>query len=294
MRKELDSFAVALMVLLCICWGSQQVIMKATAAEMEPLFQVAIRSALAAVVVLALLLTQGEAPRWNDRTLFPGIMAGLLFCGEFSGVSLGLNYTSASHMSVFLYTSPVFAAIGLHCLIPEERLIPRQWAGIALAFAGIVVIFLNRGATGGGNTMLGDTCGILAGLSWALTTLVIRRTALAEAAPAKTLFYQLAVTGLALLAVCAFSPAIRSFPRSSWGWASLAYQTLVICFASFFAWFWLLRKYLATRLSVFSFLTPLFGVFFGVALLHEPLERSFLVGAAMIFVGIAGVTKKRV
>jgi drug/metabolite transporter (DMT)-like permease len=53
-------------------------------------------------------------------------------------------------------------------------------------------------------------------------------------------------------------------------------------FASFLVWFWLLRKYLATRLGVFSFMTPLFGILFGARLLSEALEPSFLLGIVLV------------
>jgi drug/metabolite transporter (DMT)-like permease len=61
---------------------------------------------------------------------------------------------------------------------------------------------------------------------------------------------------------------------------------LVVSFASFLVWFWLLRKYLASRLGVFSFLTPLFGIVFGAWLLNEPIEASFLLGALPVLMGI--------
>jgi drug/metabolite transporter (DMT)-like permease len=73
-------------------------------------------------------------------------------------------------------------------------------------------------------------------------------------------------------------------------WGSLVFQSLVVSFASYLAWFWLLRHYLASRLGVFSFMTPLFGMAFGVWLLDEPLEASFLAGAALVLAGIALVS----
>jgi drug/metabolite transporter (DMT)-like permease len=71
---------------------------------------------------------------------------------------------------------------------------------------------------------------------------------------------------------------------------SLAFHTLVVSFASFLAWFWLLRNYLASRLGVFSFLTPLFGMAFGVWLLGEKIELNFLIGAVLVLFGIVIVS----
>jgi hypothetical protein len=73
-------------------------------------------------------------------------------------------------------------------------------------------------------------------------------------------------------------------------WGSLLFQSLVVSFASYLAWFWLLRHYWASRLGVFSFMTPLFGIAFGVWLLDEPLEASFLIGAILVLAGVTLVS----
>ncbi|MDP3133722.1 MAG: DMT family transporter, partial [Burkholderiaceae bacterium] len=73
-------------------------------------------------------------------------------------------------------------------------------------------------------------------------------------------------------------------------WASLVFHAVVVSFASFLAWFWLLRHYLASRLGVFSFLTPLFGLLLGAWLLNEQIEPSFLMGAGPVLIGIVLVS----
>jgi len=65
---------------------------------------------------------------------------------------------------------------------------------------------------------------------------------------------------------------------------------LVVSFFSYLTWFWLLRQYLASNLAVFSFITPLFGVTFGVLLLDEPLSVNFVVGAVMVLGGVVLVS----
>jgi len=68
--------------------------------------------------------------------------------------------------------------------------------------------------------------------------------------------------------------------------ASMFYQGVIVTFASYLAWFWLLTRYLAARLSVFAFLTPLFGVAAGVVILHEPLRATFVGAVALVGAGI--------
>lgn len=292
-RRPLDSLATGVMLLLCVCWGFQQIAIKLVAADISPIMQVGLRSAFAALV-LGVVVWRGEGSRaLRDGTLGAGILVGLLFGFEFLAIAQGLVYTTASHMSVFLYTAPIFTALGLHWRVPEERMAPLQWLGVAVAFGGITVAFLGNGqpqaAAAASNMLLGDSLGLLGGLLWGATTVAIRRTALSEAAPSKTLFYQMAIAALVLLAYAAATgnAGIRYTPSAM---LSVAFQSVVVALSSYLAWFWLLRRYLASRLSILSFMTPLFGVSFGVLILDEPLDGAFVIGALMVLAGISLVS----
>lgn len=291
-RKALDARAISWMLVLCLIWGLQQVVLKATASDITPIFQIALRSGVAAVLVGLVMLVRGERMTLADGTWRPGLVVGMLFALEFLLLGEGLRHTSASHMVVFLYTAPVFAALGLHWKLPAERLGALQWVGIALAFGGIALTFFGRSPTDGAqsdNMLWGDLLGLLAGVTWGATTLVVRCSRLANAPATQTLFYQL-VGGFVLLLAAALAFGQASLNPTPQVWASLAFHALVVSFASFLVWFWLLRHYLASRLGVFSFMTPLFGIVFGAWLLHEPLEMRFLVGAIPVMAGIVLVS----
>ncbi|HQY76405.1 MAG TPA: DMT family transporter [Rhodoferax sp.] len=291
-RKALDPQAITLMLVLCAIWGMQQVVLKATAADIAPVMQIGLRSGVAALLVGLVMLARGERMRLSDGTLKPGVVVGVLFGLEFLLVAEGLRHTSASHMVVFLYTAPIFAALGLHWRLPAERLGPLQWVGIALAFGGLALAFFGRSqatATEPSNILWGDFLGLLGGMAWGATTVVVRCSALAGAPATQTLLYQL-IGAFVLLLAGAFATGQAHFNPTPQVWASLAFHSLVVSFASFLVWFWLLRHYLASRLGVFSFLTPLFGIAFGAWLLGEPVEASFLLGAVPVLVGIVLVS----
>jgi drug/metabolite transporter (DMT)-like permease len=188
-----------------------------------------------------------------------------------------------------LYTAPIFAALGLHLKLPAERLSALQWLGIGLAFAGIVLTFFGRsqpiGTAMTTNMLFGDALSLLAGMSWAATTVVVRCSRLSSASASQTLLYQL-VGAFVLLMLAAVVLGQTTIHFTSVVWASLVFHSVIVSFASYLAWFWLLRHYLATRLGVFSFMTPLFGMAFGVWLLNEPLEPSFVAGAALVMAGV--------
>jgi drug/metabolite transporter (DMT)-like permease len=291
-RKPLDTFAMSLLVVLCVLWGLQQVSVKLAAPGMNPVLQLGLRSLVAAVLVYALTRLRGEKLSVSDGTLLPGLGAGVLFAVEFLFAAIGLQYTTASHMSVFLYTAPIFTVLGLHLFLPAERLALRQWLGVLAAFGGVAVAFSN-GFFGGGkelhDMLLGDALGVLGGLFWAATTVLIRCSALSEAPPATTLLYQLASSGVIMSAIALWRGDIERVAMTPAVWGSLFFQSVIVAFASYLAWFWMLRRYLASRVTVFSFLTPMFGVGFGVLLLGDPVDLRFAVGALLVLVGVVMV-----
>ncbi|MFM8638952.1 MAG: DMT family transporter, partial [Betaproteobacteria bacterium] len=216
------------------------------------------------------------------------LLAGALFAGEFALIFWGLQYTHASRMIVFIYLSPFVVALGMPLIARSERLRPVQWAGMVAAFGGVALAFSEGfGAPAAGPLQwLGDAMGLLAALLWGATTLAIRATRLSQAPAEKTLFYQLAVSA-PLLGLGAWALG-ESWPSS---WSSLAlgsmfFQIVVITFASYLLWFWLIRHYPATRLASFTLLTPLSGLLAGMALLGEPATARLLAALVAVAAGI--------
>ena len=284
-RKALDALALAMMVLVTASWGFQQVTVKWIAADVSLVMQAALRSIMATVLLLAWARVRRVPLFERDGTFWPGIAAGLLFAAEFVFIYAGLAHTNASRMSVFIYLTPPLSALGLHFFVRSERLTARQWSGVLVAFAGIVLAFA-EGFSSRRSTFIGDLCGLLAAVTWACTIVLIRATRLTRATATKTLFYQLGVSAAML-------------PLASWLLGetgvenitglvvvSLAYQGVIVAFLSYLTWFWLLTRYYAAPLSVLSFMTPLFGVLSGVLFLSEPVSAAFLMAALLVVVGI--------
>ena len=290
-RKSADAFSLQVMLGLCLIWGVQQVMIKWAAPDIAPIMQAAGRSGIAALLVGILMVWRGGL-RHMSSTWRGGLLAGALFALEFLFISEGLQLTSAAHMSVFLYTAPVFTALGLHWLLPSERLRTLQWMGIFLAFAGITTAFVGGLSLSGmdRNMLIGDALGVLAGMAWGATTVVVRASRLSEAPVTLTLFYQLMVGFVALLLIAVSNGQVSHVTLTPVAVASVLFQALVVSFFSYLIWFWLLRRYLASNLAVFSFMTPLFGVTFGVLLLSEPLSFNFVIGAVLVLLGITLVS----
>jgi len=275
--------AFGLMVLLCAAWAMQQVAVKVASAGISPILQVGLRSAAAALLVYAWARWHGIALFARDRSLRPGLLAGLLFGLEFVFIFVGVEHTTVSRLVVFLYTAPCITVLGLHLFVPGERMGRLQSVGILLAFAGLVLAFVDKAA---GGSLLGDAFGVLAALSWAATTVVIRASPLANVTATKVLLYQLAVSAAVGILLSRLTGELGIGVLTALTLWAMAFQIVIVAFLSYLAWFWLLTRYLAGRLLVFSFLTPLFGVGFGMLLLGDQPSLRFFAAAAMVVGGI--------
>jgi drug/metabolite transporter (DMT)-like permease len=291
-KDRLDGLAVVLLLTCCALWGINQAAMKVALADIPPLTQSALRSAVAGLLLWGWSLARGIVLTGRDGTLVAGVAAGLLFALEFGCMFVGMQYTTASRMVVFIYLAPFVVALGMPLISRSERLDLWQTLGLAIAFAGVVWAFAEGlSGRGGGRQWLGDALGIVTAVLWAATTLVLRGTRLATATPEKTLLYQLAVSGLALAAAAWLAGESWPLRVAPIAWAALAFQAVVVSFASYLVWFWLIRHYPATRISAFTLLTPIFGLLAGVGLLGEPVTSRLLVALVAVSCGIALVNR---
>ena len=297
-KPHLDGLAVLLLLACCALWGINHVVTKLTLADVPPLIQAGVRSLGAALLVVLWARARGLSLSPRNGTLGAGLLAGALFAAEFACIFVGLQYTNASRMIVFIYTAPFVVALGMPLLAGTERPSAVQLAGLSAAFAGVAWAFaegLQSGAAplAGNKQWLGDALGVAAAVLWGGTTLTIRASRLAKASPEQTLFYQLAVSGVllvlaSLLAGEAWPSPLQLGARPL---ALMAFQTVVVTFASYLVWFWLVRHYPATQVSSFTLLTPLFGLLCGVWLLGETLTLRLAVACTAVVLGIALVNR---
>jgi drug/metabolite transporter (DMT)-like permease len=293
-RTALDGVAITVLLVCCTLWGLNQVAAKVAMIDIPPLMQAGVRSLVAAGLVLLWARYRGVPMFAHDGTLRGGLLAGSLFAVEFACIFLGLQFTTASRMAVFIYLSPFVVALGMPFVTRSERLKPLQWAGLVIAFAGVAAAFAEgfHAPAAGDRQWLGDALGVTAAVLWGATTLAIRASTLASAPPEKTLAYQLAISGvlltLAALATGERWPATMA-PLSAW---SMVFQTVIVTLASYLAWFWLVRHYPATKIASFTLLTPVAGLSFGVLLLDEPLTLRLLIALAGVGIGLVLVNRR--
>jgi drug/metabolite transporter (DMT)-like permease len=291
--RPLDPLAIALTVALCLIWGFNQVAVKLAIHDIPPLIQCVIRSVVATVLVLAWTQFRGIPLFKRDGTLLAGIIAGLLFALEFLLIYRGLLYTTATRAVLFLYTAPFLVVLGARWLVKGDHFHLMQWFGMAMSFAGIVIAFGLPTPAADPHQMLGDVMMVGAAIASAATTLVIKVSRLNQVSSEKTMLYQLVVSVPLLAAgVLVFGEHIDAMP-SAVALGALAYQAVWVVCVTYMAWFALIVRYSASRLSSFTFLTPLFGVVAGHMVLNEPLSPPFALAVALVAIGLVLVNRPR-
>lgn len=288
--RPLDFFAVSIMLLLCLSWGINNVMVKLALAEVPPLMQATVRSIGGFVVILVASWFRGIPLFRRDGTLKAGLLMGTVFAAEFVLIFFGLLYTTASRAVIFLYTAPLFVSFGAVNLL-GERLRPVQWGGLGLAFLGIVVAIGVPQANVDRTVLFGDLLLLLGALGWGGTTLIFKASNLSKAPAEKTLIYQTGVSApLLALGSVALGETMAKMPGPV-ALGSLVYQTVWVVGITFLLWYVLMKRYPASKLTAFTFITPLFGVAAGHLILNEPITAAFAVAVALVIAGLFLVNK---
>jgi drug/metabolite transporter (DMT)-like permease len=283
--RPLSPGAVALMLMLCLSWGFNQIAVKLVLPDLPPMLQGTIRSACALPVLLLIARLRGVKMFAADGTLGAGLFAGLLFGFEFVLIYRGLLLTSASRAVVFLYTAPFFVALGSYQFL-GERLRTSQWGGLALSFAGVALAIGVPQANVDANVLLGDLFIVGGGALWAATTLMVKATSLLRAPPEKALSYQVALS-IPILGLAAWiSGETLTRVPGPLALSLMAYQAFWVVGLTFLLWFGLVKTYSASKLSAFTFITPLFGVVASYFILHDTLTPAFGAAALLVIAGL--------
>ena len=291
--RPLDAVAAAIVIVLCLSWGFNQVATKLAIHDIPPLTQAAVRSAVAALLIAAWCRLRGMALLNRDGTLWFGLAAGFLFAIEFILIYQGLLYTTATRAVLFIYLAPFFVVLGARIVLPADRFAVAQWLGLGLSFAGMLIAFGVPTPAMDPRQLIGDVMMVGAALFWAATTLIIKASPLTRVSAEKVMLYQLVVSApIMAVAALAIGERITQMP-SPLALGSLAYQTVWVVSVTFVVWFALIARFSASRLSAFTFLTPLFGVAAGHLVLDEPLTPAFAAAVVLVAAGLMLVNRAR-
>jgi drug/metabolite transporter (DMT)-like permease len=284
-KDRIDAFGATSLVLFSALFGFNQVVIKTVNEGFQPVFAAGLRSLFAIPLILLWAALRGRSLRILPGTVPGGLLLGAFFTAEFLLLFTALDLTTVSRMSVIFYSMPIWLSLGAHFLIPGERMSRRKALGLAVAFAGVTWAILDRPAGAAEASLAGDLCALGAAIGWASIGLTLRATKVREANPETQLLWQLGLSAVVLTALAPlFGPLVRDLaPIHLWG---LAFQVVVIAFAAFIFWLWLMTIYPASSVAAFSFLGPVFGVFFGWLLLGEEIHPSILGALVLVAAGL--------
>jgi drug/metabolite transporter (DMT)-like permease len=292
-KNYLDVKALILLFVITLIWGFNHPSIKYVNQGIAPVFASTLRSLIASICGVIYCLWKKEKIFHTDINLLHGVVVGLLFGLEFACIYFGLLYTDAARSIIFLYTSPFIVAIGAHFFLVGDRLTFLKSLGLVAAFVGVLLVFQGRPPAAKPTMFIGDILEIIGAFFWAITTLYIKRFMAGKVQPIHTFLYQL-VFSIPIL----FFASLILEPR----WiimlnpsivGGILFQSVIVAFITYLIWFKLIHGYPVSRLSAFTFLTPIFGVFAGVIFLNEELTGSLMTGLPMVCVGIFLVNWKK-
>ena len=291
-KDRIDLSGLITIVVLTLLWGINYSVIKVSNTGLSPVFTTFLRSLIATGLGIVYCLAIRQPVFHRGPLLWHGVVVGVLFGAEFVCMYLGLFYTNAARAVIFVYLSPFFVAIGAHFLL-KERLDTLKIIGLCLAFFGVYLVFKGKPVAYGRLMLFGDVLEILAAIFWAATTLYIKIHLAERVHPINTFLYQLAFS-IPIIFIFAYilEPVwVKNItlPVVS----SLLFQSVIIAFASYLIWFKLIHTYPVAKLSVFTSLTPVFGVLFGIVFMKEQLTAGLLLGLILVCVGIYCTNRQR-
>jgi len=288
-RETLDLKAVILLTLLCMAWGFNAVAIKVSNAGIAPIFCAGLRSVIA-VIGLALWMKANRIPLFPG-SLLDGLIVGILFGLEFAVLFSSLLYTTVSSAWILLYSTPFFHALGAHYFLTGDRITVQKIIGLVLAFFGIILLLSKHLGLPSLTGLGGDMLALAAAVLWAATTIWIKRRLVGRVSPHHTLFYQTVFSIPLLFLLSALFGETPVHHLNALIVSSVLFQGIVIAFISFLGWFYLVHAYPVSRLSSFTFLTPVFATLFAALLLQEPLTLRLILSLALVSVGIFVVNR---
>lgn len=285
--RRLGPTDLALLGLVTI-WGANFTVVKSALAELTPMAFNALR--LTGASVLTLLLTYLIE---RDLSLVPHdwgpvLLLGLAGSGFYQVFFIkGIALTRASHASLILSSTPLFVAL-LGTVRRSERLNWRNWAGIALGFAGIFLL-VTAGSGFGINSSAGtgDLLILAATIAWAVYTLYSRELTVRNSVLKVTAWSLVSSTPLNVLAAI---PELRSqdwHAVSAQGWLGLLYSAVLAIGVGYVIWNTGVHRLGSARTSLYSYLTPLVGVMVAWIFLGESMQPLQALGAVGILLGVA-------
>ncbi|MGH6915731.1 MAG: DMT family transporter [Geminicoccales bacterium] len=273
-----------LLVLVAAIWGFNFVVAKAGLDEMPPLFLMALRFS-----VVALLLIWFVPPprgRWRGVLLLSVTLGSLHFGLMFAG----LTGVDASVASIAIQLQVPFAAI-LAAVFFNDRLGWRRVLGMVLAFAGVVLI---AGEPREGASPLHLALVIAASFVWAAGNVQVKALDGLDARTLNAWISLFSAPQLLLLSLLLEHGQLEAAAAATWrGWGAIAYMAVLVTMGAYGIWYAMIDRYPTNQTMPFTLLVPVFGVLSGVLVLDEPFTATMAAGGVLTLLGVGVIVLRR-
>ncbi len=291
-KNKIDAFGAVALISFSLLLGINHVVIKIVNVGLNPIFFAGIRSFIAFLFIIIWMKFTRKPIVLNKKNTNICLIAGLVFALEFLFLFLALDFTSVSRNSIIYYSMPLWLTILLFFTKNKEKLSFIKLLGLILAFSG-VVISVSKNDSGliiNSASLFGDFFAFLAALFWALLIIIAKNSNFNKEMPEMQLLWMVMVSGPILICFSFFiEDPIRDFQIIHiWG---LLFQSIVVVAGGFLFWLWLLSKYPASGVASFSFLTPIFTIFFGWLILSEVMTPDFIFAAFLVITGLILINK---
>jgi drug/metabolite transporter (DMT)-like permease len=278
-----------LLALMVFFWSANFVVAKWVLREFPPLLLSGLRVAIAGAVITPVYWWQARRAAgdvWGKRDL-----PVLLYLGLF-GVALnqlffvlGVSLTSVAHSAFIIAMSPILVLL-IAAAMRLERITKRKIAGMALAVSGVAILNAFPPAHGPKPSLTGDVFIFLAGLTFALFTVMGKRAAQRHNPVTVTSFAYVG-GAIALAPFTLWQGSRFAFERvSAAGWAGLVYMAVFPSLICYLIYYYALRRTSASRVASLAYLQPVVATTLAVALLGEHVTLPLMLGGAVIFSGV--------
>jgi len=280
---------------LTLVWGTTWAAITISLRGIPPFTGVALRFAIAAVLLTAYARLMGiplAATNRRDRRL--RILHSLLtFCGSYGIVFWAEQWVPSGLASVLFATFPLLVAVMAHFALPAERMTVQVLVGIGLGFAGIAIIFAEDfELLGGSMVAVASVVMLLSPLVAAVVSVAVKRWGSGmHPVPFNAVAMVLAAGIMGVVAALVERHRLVVFDPGPV--AALLYMAIAGTAITFPLYFWLLEHMQARQVALIGYGTPVVALFLGAVFMDEPMTVRTGVGSAMVVVGVAVASHTR-
>ena len=281
---------ICFVLFLAMLWGGNAVSLKIGLEEFSPFASAGFRFSIGLVLIASWALANGISIKPQRHEYLRLFLSAILFVTQIVALNWGTNLTRASRAAVMTNTYPLFVALIAHFVVPGDHMTRRKGLGLAFAFGGICFVFRDNFIGGTGECLIGDLLTLLGGFLLGLLIVVTNRLI-------QRINTYCVLTSQMIIGVPVFFTLSAIFEgKAGYGFSfpalfAILYQGAGIAGFCFVAWTLLLKDYPPSRLSVFFFTTPLWGILLSNLLIGEPITVGLTIGAALVALGIYTINR---